>query len=125
MALDVNELVDEVVKEVDARYGKKGKRYAQKYAKHAKKLERKLEKRVQRLPVDTPLDRHRRHRTARRAGRGVLMLVLVGAAAIYLAWRATQDDRSVDDAQPMEAGPAPDAFGTAVDRGEPLAVTPR
>jgi ferric-dicitrate binding protein FerR (iron transport regulator) len=119
MALDVKEIVDEV----DARYGKKGKRYAQRYAKHAKKLERKLEKSVQRLPVDTPLDRHRRHRTARRAGRGVLALIVVGAAAAYVAWRALRDDRSFDDAQPTEAGPAPDAFGTAVDRGEPLAVT--
>jgi hypothetical protein len=110
MALDVNELVDEI----DARYGKKGKKYAKKYAKHAKKLERKLEKRVKHLPVDTPLDRRRRHRGARRAGRGMLVMMVLGAAVAYVVWRKQQEDANFGDAQPTEAGPAPDAFGSAV-----------
>lgn len=116
MALDLKEFVDDV----DARYGKKGKKYAKKYAKHAKKLERKLEQRAKQLPVDTPLDRHRRHRTARRAGRGTIVLLVLGGAVAYVLWRKQRDEVAIGDAQPTEAGPAPDAFGTAVNGAESL-----
>ena len=127
MALDVKALVDDL----DARYGTQGKKYVKRYAKyakryagHAKKLERKLEQHAAKLPVDTPLDRHRRHRQGRIAGRGAIVLVVLGGAAA-LAWRRRQ--ASAPEMRPghvdralAEAGPAPDAFGIVVDRAEPV-----
>jgi hypothetical protein len=98
----------EVVAEGRKRVGPKAK-------KQARKLERKLEHRVaeaaKRLPVDTPVDRRRRRRTAGRAA-WIVRVVLAGAviAAVYLAWRA----RNRPDGM-AESGPAPDAFGSAVD----------
>ena len=123
MALDVKALVDDL----DARYGKPGKKYVKRYAKQAtryaeqaKKLERKLERQAARLPVDTPLDRRRRHRRTRRAGRGAIVLVALGAAAV-LVWRKLQAGNAERTGYaPAEAGPAPDVFGSAVDRAEPV-----
>ena len=101
----------EVVAEGRKRVGRKAK-------KQARKLERKLEHRVaeaaKRLPVDTPVDRRRRRRTAGRTAL-IVRLVLAGAviAAVYVAWRA----RSRRNGTP-ESGPAPDAFGTAVEASD-------
>jgi hypothetical protein len=123
MALDVKALVDDL----DARYGTQGKKYVKRYAKyakryagHAQKLERKLEKHAAKLPVDTPLDRRRRHRRGRTAGRGALVLVVLGGAAAFV-WRRLQAGAGEEraDRAPAEAGPAPDAYGAAVDRAEP------
>ena len=56
-------------------------------SKRAKKMERKLEKQARRLPVDTPFDQRRRHRTRRRGtGIAFVALALAGAAA-YVMWR--------------------------------------
>lgn len=87
----------------------------------AKKIERTLEQQAAKLPVDTPLDKRRRHRRTRRAGRGVVVLVVLGAIAA-LVWRRLQQGAVIErtDAAPAEAGPAPDVFGTAVDRAEPV-----
>lgn len=72
------------------RYLDQVKHLEREYAKHAKKLERKLEKRVKKVPLDTPLDRHRRSRTRRRSatGAGTLLLIAVAGGAIgYALWR--------------------------------------
>jgi hypothetical protein len=109
----------EVVAEGRKRVGRKAK-------KRARKLEHRLERRVaeaaKRLPVDTPVDRRRRRRTAGRTAL-IVRLVLAGAviAAVYVAWRA----RNRQDGT-AESGPAPDAFGAAVessDDGEHASVT--
>ena len=98
----------EVVAEGRKRVGRKAK-------KRARKLEHRLERRVaeaaKRLPVDTPVDRRRRRRTAGRTAL-IVRLVLAGAviAAVYVAWRA----RNRPDGM-AESGPAPDAFGSAVE----------
>ena len=85
-----------------------------------KTLERTLEQQAAKLPVDTPLDRRRRHRRARRAGRGVIVLAVLGAIAA-LVWRRLQQGAGEGaDRAPAEAGPAPDVFGSAVDRAEPV-----
>lgn len=90
------------------------KRIRRRAKRHGRKLERRLEKAARRLPVDTPVDKRRRWRTAGRAA-WVVRLVLASAvvAAIYMAWRA----RNRRDGT-AEAGPAPDAFGTAVEASE-------
>jgi hypothetical protein len=50
----------------------------------------------------------------RRGRRTALFLVVVGGGiAIYLAWRSRQ---ALAEGQAAEAGPAPDAFGAAVDQ---------
>jgi hypothetical protein len=94
------------------------KRVGRKARKRAQKLERKLESRVaeaaKRLPVDTPVDRRRRRRTAGRAAL-LVRVVLASAviAAVYAAWRArNQRDGTA------EGGPAPDAFGAAVEASD-------
>jgi hypothetical protein len=82
--------------------------------RHARKLERRLEKAAKRLPVDTPVDQRRRRRTARRVA-WIVRLVLASAvvAAIYVAWRArNRRDGTAED------GPAPDAFGAAVEASD-------
>jgi hypothetical protein len=83
--------------------------------KRARKLERKLTKAAKKLPVDTPVDRRRRSKTA---GRVVLVVRLAFVAgvglAIFLAWRA----RNRAEGTPAEAGPAPDAFGAAVESSD-------
>lgn len=97
----------EVVAEGRKRVGRKAK-------KRARKLERRVAEAAKRLPVDTPVDRRRRRRTV---GRGALIVRLVLAsavvAAVYVAWRA----RSQRDGT-AESGPAPDAFGAAVESSE-------
>jgi hypothetical protein len=105
----------EVVAERRKRVGRKAK-------KRARKLERRVTEAAKRLPVDTPVDRRRRRRTA---GRTALLVrvVLAGAvvAAVYMAWRA----RNRRDGT-AESGPAPDAFGSAIegsDDGEHASVT--
>ena len=79
-----------------------------------RKLERRLEKAAKRLPVDTPVDKRRRRRTAGRTA-WVVRIVLASAvvAAIYFAWRARNRREGT-----AEAGPAPDAFGAAVEASE-------
>jgi len=101
----------EVVAEGRKRLGRRAK-------KRARKLERKLEQRVtdaaKRLPVDTPVDRRRRRRTA---GRAALIVRVVFAtavlAAVYAAWRARNQRMGT-----AEDGPAPDAFGAAMDASD-------
>ncbi|HKA93531.1 MAG TPA: hypothetical protein VKE97_06980 [Acidimicrobiia bacterium] len=90
------------------------KRFRHRAERRAQKLERRLEKVAKRLPVDTPVDKRRRRRTAGRAAWLVrLLLASAVVAAIYVAWRA----RSRRDGT-AEAGPAPDAFGTAVEASD-------
>ena len=87
------------------------KRMQKRYGKRVKKLERKFERKLEHaarsLPVDTPVDKHRRQRTAKRGTGGtVFLLALIGSLGIaYFVWRRQQ-----------EAGtaPAPDALGTGV-----------
>src|SRR5215211_7164887 len=97
----------EVVAEGRKRVGRRAK-------KRARKLERRVTRAAKRLPVDTPVDRRRRRRTA---GRTALLVRVVLAsavlAAVYVAWRA----RNRRDGT-AEAGPAPDAFGAAVEASD-------
>jgi hypothetical protein len=90
------------------------KRIRRRAARKGRKLERRLEKVAKRLPVDTPVDKRRRRRTAGRTA-WIVRLVLASAvaAAIYVAWRA----RNRRDGT-AEAGPAPDAFGAAVESSD-------
>lgn len=82
--------------------------------RRGRKLEHRLEKAAKRLPVDTPVDKRRRRRTADRAAWLVrLVLAIAVVAAIYVAWRA----RNRRDGT-AEAGPAPDAFGAAVEASD-------
>jgi hypothetical protein len=97
----------EVVAEGRKRVGRKAK-------KRARKLERRVVEAAKRLPVDTPVDRRRRRLTAGRAAL-IVRVVLASAivAAVYVAWRArNQRDGTA------ESGPAPDAFGTAVEASD-------
>jgi hypothetical protein len=98
------------------------KRVGHRAKKRARKLERRVAEAAKRLPVDTPVDRRRRRRTA---GRAALMVRVVMAsavvAAVYVAWR-TRNRRDGT----AESGPAPDAFGAAVegsDDGEHASMT--
>jgi hypothetical protein len=97
----------EVVAEGRKRVGRKAK-------KRARKLERRVTEAAKRLPVDTPVDRRRRRRTV---GRTALLVRVVLAsaviAAVYMAWRA----RNRRDGT-AESGPAPDAFGSAVEASD-------
>lgn len=104
----IAEATHDVVEQGRKKVGRRAKR-------RARHLERKLERRVtkaaKRLPVDTPVDRRRRLRTAGRAAWLVrAMLAAAVIAAVYMAWRArNQRDGTA------EGGPAPDAFGAAVE----------
>jgi hypothetical protein len=105
----------EVVAEGRKRVGRKAK-------KRARKLERRVTEAAKRLPVDTPVDRRRRRRTVGRTAL-IVRVVLASAviAAVYMAWRA----RNRRDGT-AESGPAPDAFGSAIegsDDGERASVT--
>jgi hypothetical protein len=85
------------------------KRYGRRVRKLEHKFERKLEHAARALPVDTPVDKHRRRRAAKRSsGTFFIMALLGGLALAYFAWKRQQD-------QGQATGPAPDAFGTAVD----------
>jgi hypothetical protein len=115
----IAEATHDVVEQGRKKVGRRAKR-------RARHLERKLERRVtkaaKRLPVDTPVDRRRRLRTAGRAAWLVrAMLAAAVIAAVYMAWRArNQRDGTA------EGGPAPDAFGAAVeatDDGEHASTT--
>ena len=90
------------------------KRVRRRAERQGRKLERRLEKVAKRLPVDTPVDKRRRRRTAGRTAWLVrLVLATAVVAAIYVAWRArTRRDGTA------EAGPAPDAFGAAVEASD-------
>lgn len=90
------------------------KRIRRRVERRRRKLERRLENAARRLPVDTPVDKRRRRRTAGRAA-WLVRVVLASAVitAIYMAWRA----RNRRDGT-AEAGPAPDAFGAAVEASE-------
>ncbi|MGQ0805213.1 MAG: hypothetical protein ACT4PI_15295 [Actinomycetota bacterium] len=83
------------------------KRYGKRVKKLERKFERKLEHAARALPVDTTVDKHRRHRTAKRSGGTFFILATLGGLAVaYYAWKRQQE----------AAGqrPSPDAFGTAV-----------
>ena len=86
------------------------KRMQKRYGKRVKKLERKFERKLEHaaraLPVDTPVDKHRRRRTAKRGAGSTffLLAVIAGLAVAYFAWKRQQE----------ATGPAPDAFGSAV-----------
>ncbi|HMF82721.1 MAG TPA: hypothetical protein VKI01_05565 [Acidimicrobiia bacterium] len=90
------------------------KRMRRRAKRRGRKLERGLEKAAKRLPIDTPVDKRRRRRTAGRAA-WLIRLALAGAVlvAIYVGWRARNQREGT-----AEAGPAPDAFGAAVDAAE-------
>jgi hypothetical protein len=115
----IAEATHDVVEQGRKKVGRRAKR-------RARHLERKLERRVtkaaKRLPVDTPVDRRRRLRTAGRAAWLVrAMLATAVIAAVYVAWR-TRNQRDGT----AEGGPAPDAFGAAVeatDDGEHASTT--
>ena len=89
------------------------RRRRRKYRRTTKKQARKLEKRVtaaaKRLQVAMPIEKRRR-----RGRRTVLFLVVVaGGVAAYLGWRSRQEQGPGEAA---EGGPAPDAFGAAVEQ---------
>jgi hypothetical protein len=99
------------------------KRVARRKARRqARRLEAKLIAVARRLPVDTPIDRRRRERTT---GHVVLLVRVALAAgvilAVYLAWRSRSRRQAEGTA---EAGPAPDAFGAAVDASDDGDQTP-
>jgi hypothetical protein len=84
------------------------RRYRRK--RRARKRERRLTSAARRVPIDTPIDRRRRSRTAGRVVWIVrLTFVAAIAAGMYVAWRSRKRARSAAD-----EGPAPDAFGAAV-----------
>ena len=84
------------------------KRYGKRVKKLERKFERKLEHAARALPVDTPVDKQRRHRTAKRSGGTFFILATLGGLAVaYYAWKRQQEA--------VGQGPAPDAFGTGVD----------
>ena len=77
--------------------------------KQARKLENRVAAAGKRLQVAMPVEKRRR-----RGRRTVLLLVFVGGGiAMYLAWRSRQEQ---GEGQAAEAGPAPDAFGAAVEQ---------
>ena len=92
--------------------------------RRARRMERRLASVAQRLPVDTPIDRRRRSRTAGRVVWIVrLALVVAIAACAYAAWRSREQARTDAD-----HSPAPDAFGAAVEASgdgehEPFSTT--
>jgi hypothetical protein len=98
----------EKAQEVAAETGKKvQKRYGKRVKKLERKFERKLEHAARALPVDTPVDKNRRHRTAKRSGGTFFILATLGGLAVaYYAWKRQEA---------ADQGPAPDAFGSAVD----------
>jgi hypothetical protein len=103
----IAEATHDVVEQGRKKVGRRGKR-------RARKLERRVAKAAKRLPVDTPVDRRRRRRTAGRAALVVrIVLATAVVAAIYVAWRA----RNRHDGT-AEGGPAPDAFGAAVEASD-------
>jgi hypothetical protein len=90
------------------------RRSRRKYRRTTKTQARRLEKRVataaKRLQVAMPIEKRRR-----RGRRTVLFLVVVvgGGVAVYLGWRSRQEQ---GPGAAAEAGPAPDAFGAAVEQ---------
>ena len=90
------------------------KRLGRRAKKRARKLEQRVTDAAKRLPVDTPVDRRRRRRTAGRAALIVRVLLATAVlAAVYAAWRARNQRMST-----AEDGPAPDAFGAAMDASD-------
>lgn len=95
------------------------------------KYGRRLERLAKQLPVDTPLDRRRRHRARRRGLEvGVLVVVAAGAAAAFLLFRhrdpevdgwdaeerasdRTPEPKSDDEAAPTKASAASMAPATS------------
>lgn len=97
----------EVVAEGRKRLGRRAK-------KRARKLEQRVTEAAKRLPVDTPVDRRRRRRTAGRAALVVRVILATAVlAAVYAAWRARNRREGT-----AEDGPAPDAFGAAMDASD-------
>jgi len=86
------------------------RKYKRTAKKQTRKLERRLEKAARRLQIDTPVDKRRRRRGRRRTGM-LLVVVIGGGAAVYMAWRARQEQ----GAGAAEAGPVPDTFGSGVE----------
>lgn len=117
----VNELVPastdrlrDLAERVDVdRYLEQVKELERDYAKRAKKIERKLEKRAKKLPVDTPLDRHRRQRSRRRGAKGGMLFVVFAAVAGAIAW-AIWRSRRPEELETLQ----PDSFGSSSDNGE-------
>jgi hypothetical protein len=87
------------------------RKYRRATKKQTRRLERRLEKAARRLQIDTPLDKRRRRRTGRRTG--LLLIVIGGGVAVFMAWKARQAQTQEGAA---EAGPVPDAFGAGVER---------
>ena len=87
------------------------KRYGKRVKKIERKFERKLEHAARALPVDTPVDKQRRKRTAKKGAGGTFFLfaILGGLALAYFAWKRQQQSTP---------SPAPDAFGSGVRRDE-------
>jgi hypothetical protein len=86
------------------------RKYRRTAKKQTRRLERRLEKAARRLQIDTPLDKRRRRRTGKRTG--LLLIVIGGGVAVFLAWKAKQ---AQTQAGAPEAGPVPDAFGAGVE----------
>ena len=106
---DLAGTASEKAQEAAAQAGKKvQKRYGKRVKKLERRFERKLEHAARALPVDTPVDKHRRGRTAKRSGGTFFILATLGGlAAAYYAWKRQQES--------ADQGPTPDALGTRVD----------
>jgi hypothetical protein len=89
------------------------RKYRRTAKKQTRRLERRLEKAARRLQIDTPLDKRRRRRTGRRTG--MLLILIGGGVAVFVAMRARQ--RQAEEGA-AESGPVPDSFGAGVEQVE-------
>jgi hypothetical protein len=80
------------------RYRKQVRELEHDFTKRVGRLERKLERKVKNLPVDTPLDRRRRHRVRRRGAAGIVAILGIGGAIAYAWWRSRRaSERGIGD----------------------------
>ena len=79
------------------RYRKQVSELERDLTKRVRRLERKLERKAKKLPVDTPLDRRRRHRVRRRGAAGMVAILGISGAIAYAWWRSRRTSESAGD----------------------------
>jgi hypothetical protein len=108
-AVKALELSDQATEKAQQLARRSRRKYRRRVKKQARKLENRVAVAAKRLQIALPVEKRRR-----RVRRTVLFLVVVGGGiAVYLAWRSRQEQ---GEGEPAEAGPAPDAFGPAVEQ---------